>query len=129
MSTTFKVYFNVKNLEKSIYGSIKELKECMKNELVRVWNIYCDKSNSGITKYLNKKWDETHSDCDLNDSIHYKEYNKFMADGYQKLIVDDFNKANISPILNFYVDPEECILIGYLKVDPSVTIEFYLKEE
>lgn len=56
------------------------------------------------------------------------EYNKFMADGYQRLVVDDFNKANISPILDFYVDPEEVVFKGRLKVDHKVTIDFYMKE-
>lgn len=55
-------------------------------------------------------------------------YNKFMADGYQRLVVDDFNKNSISPILDFYIDPEEVVFKGMLKVDHNVVIDFYLKE-
>ena len=129
MSTTFNAYFNVQNLEKSIFGGIKGLKEAMRDEYVRVWNIFCDKSNSGVTEKLNKEWEETHPNYDLSDSEHCSIYYKFMSDGYQRLIVDEFNKSSISPILNFYMDSEECILIGYLKFDPNVTIDHYLKEE
>ena len=129
MSTTFNAYFNVQNLEKSIFGGIKGLKEAMRDEYVRVWNIFCDKSNSGVTEKLNKEWEETHPNYDLSDSEHCSIYYKFMSDGYQRLIVDEFNKSSISPILNFYMDPEECILVGYLKFDPNVTIDHYLKEE
>lgn len=129
MSTTFNVYFNVQNLEKSIFGGIKGLKEAMQDEYVRVWNMFCEKSNSGVTEKLNKEWQETYPNYDLSNSEHYKKYNKFMSDGYQHLIVDEFNRSNISPILNFYVDPEECILIGYLKFDPNVTVDHYLLKE
>lgn len=129
MSTTFNAYFNVQNLEKSIFGGIKGLKEAMRDEYVRVWNMFCDASNSGVTEKLNKEWEETHPNYDLSDSEHCNIYCKFMSDGYQRLIVDEFNKSSISPILNFYMDPEECILVGYLKFDPNVTIDHYLKEE
>ena len=129
MNTTYNVYFNVQNLEKSIFGGIKGLKEAMRDEYVRIWNMFCDKSNSGVTEKLNKEWEETHPNYDLSDSEHCSVYYKFMPDGYQRLIVDEFNKSSISSILNFYMDPEECILIGYLKFDPNVTIDHYLKEE
>lgn len=129
MSTTYNVYFNVQNLEKSIFGGIKGLKEAMRDEYVRIWNMFCDKSNSGVTEKLNKEWEETHPNYDLSDSEHCSVYYKFMSDGYQRLIVDEFNKSSISPILNFCMDPEECILVGYLKFDPNVTIDHYLKEE
>lgn len=129
MSTTFNVYFNVQNLEKSIFGGIKGLKEAMQDEYVRVWNMFCDKSNSGVTEKLNKEWEKTHPNYNLSDSEHCSIYYKFMSDGYQSLIVDEFNKSSISPILNFRMDPEECILVGYLKFDPNVTVDHYLKEE
>ena len=56
------------------------------------------------------------------------EYNNYISDGYQRLIVDDFNKQNISPILDFYVDSTEIVFTGYLKLDKKVTISFSLKE-
>ena len=130
MNTTYKVYFNVKNL--GLYGAIPGLKEAMQSELVRVYNLYADKTNSGITDKLNEEFDKLYPNYHENNKdkewYDLTEYNKFMADGYQRLVVDDFNKINISPILDFYVDPEEVVFKGCLKVDHNVTIDFYLKE-
>lgn len=126
----YEVYFNVKNL--GLYGAIPGLKEAMQSELIRVYNLYADKTNSGITDKLNKEFDKLypnyHEDNKDKEWYDLTEYNKFMADSYQRLVVDDFNKTNISPILDFYVDPEEVIFKGSLKVDHNVTIDFYLKE-
>ena len=41
---------------------------------------------------------EDNKDKELYDLV---EYNSYMSEGYQRLIVDDFNKKNISPILDF----------------------------
>lgn len=130
MNTIYKVYFNVKNL--GLYGAIPGLKEAMQSELIRVYNLYADKTNSGITDKLNEEFDKLYPNYHENNKdkewYDLTEYNKFMADGYQRLVVDDFNKMNISPILDFYVDPEEVIFKGSLKVDHNVTIDFYMKE-
>ena len=130
MNNTYRVLFNVKNL--GVYESIPGLKEAMQNELVRVYNIYADRTNSGITEKLNEKFSNIYPNYfeDNKDKEWWdlKEYNQFMADGYQELIVDEFNKSNASPILDFYVDPEEVRFKGYLKVDHKVTIDFYIKE-
>lgn len=129
---TFYVCFTTKNLEGSLYGLIPGLKEAMQNELIRVYNIYADKTNAGITERLNKEFDELYPTYfkDNKDKEWYDMhlYNKFMANGYQRLIVDEFNKSNISQILDFYVDPEEVTFKGMLKVEHGITIEFYLKE-
>lgn len=130
MDKTYKVYFNVKNL--GIYGVlIPGLQEAMQSELIRVYNIYADKTNSGITDMLNEEFSRLYPDyfennkdkewCDLT------EYRKFMADGYQRLVVDELNKTNVSPILDFYVDPDEVVFTGCLKTNRNVTIDFYLK--
>lgn len=58
MNTTFNVCFNVKGLEGSLYGLIPGLKEEMQNELVRVYNLYADKTNDGITERLNNEFDK-----------------------------------------------------------------------
>lgn len=130
MNNTYKVYFNVENL--GLYGLIPGLKETMQSELIRVYNLYADKTNSGITDKLNKEFNQLYPNYYENnkDKEWYEmtEYNKFMADGYQRLVVDDFNKADISPILDFYVEPEEVVFKGRLKVDHKVTIDFYMKE-
>lgn len=128
--TYYKIYFNVKNL--GIYGEIIGLKEAMQYELFRVYNLYAEKTNSGITDKLNEEFKRLYPNYfeDNKDKEWYDltEYNKFMADGYQQLIVDNFNEANISPILDFYVDPEEVQFKGCLKRDHNVTIDFYMKE-
>ena len=130
MNNTYKVLFNIKKL--GLYGSITGIKEAMQSELIRVYNLYAEKTNSGITDELNEEFNKLYPNYfkDNSDKEWYDltEYNKFMADGYQRLIVDDFNKAEISQILDFYVDPEEVAFKGCLKVDHNVTIDFYLKE-
>lgn len=132
MEKTYKVYFNVKGLNESMYRFIKGLEEAMQQELIRVYNIYADRTNSGITDMLNKEFDRLNPNYFKNnkDKEWYEmtEYNKFMADGYQRLIVDELNKNNASQILNFYIDPEEIVFTGYLKVDRNITIDFYMKE-
>ena len=130
MNTTFKVYFNIENL--GLYGLIPGLEEAMQNELIRVYNIYAGKTNSGITDKLNEEFNHLYPNYseENKDKEWYEmtEYNKFMADGYQRLVVDEFNKTNISPILDFYVDPEEVVFKGLLKVDHNIKIDFYMKE-
>lgn len=129
MNKSYKVYFNVNNL--GIYGMIPGLKEAMQNELIRVYNIYAEKTNSGVTEELNEEFNqlypiyfEENKDKEWYDLT---EYNKFMADGYQRLVVDEFNKSSISPILDFYVDPKEVVFTGCLKNNHNVTIDFYMK--
>lgn len=128
----YQVIFDVKGLENSIFVGIQGLKEAMESELIRVYNIYADKTNGGVTEKLNNEFKnlyptyfEDNKDKEWYDLV---EYNSYMAKGYQRLIVDDFNKQNISPILDFYVEPTEIILTGYLKLDKKVMISFYLKE-
>lgn len=132
MEKTYKVYFNVKGLNESMYRFVEGLKEAMQQELIRVYNIYADRTNSGITDMLNKEFHRLNPNYYENnrDKEWYEltEYNKFMADGYQQLVVDELNKTNASPILDFYVDPKEVVFTGYLKYDPNVTIDFYMKE-
>lgn len=129
MNETYKVYFNVTNL--GLYGLIPGLKETMQSELIRVYNLYAEKTNSGITEKLNQEFEQLYPNYYENNKgkewYELTEYNKFMADGYQRLVVDDINKTNISPILDFYVDPKEVVFKGCLKVDHNVTIDFYMK--
>ena len=132
MEKTYKVYFNVKGLNESMYRFVEGLKEAMQQELIRVYNIYADRTNSGITDMLNKEFDRLNPNYYENnrDKEWYEltEYNKFMADGYQQLVVDELNNTNASPILDFYVDPKEVVFTGYLKYDRNVTIYLYMKE-
>lgn len=130
MGKTYEVIFNVKIF--GLYKMIPGLEETMQSEFVRVYNMYADQTNSGITELLNKEFDRLYPNYfeDNKDKERYdlKKYNQFMADGYQRLIVDDFNNSHISPILDFFVNPEEVVFTGRLKVDHNVTIDFCLKE-
>ena len=125
----FEVVYEIEDLEGCIS---KEVKECMKDELMRVYNLYAERANSGITDTLNEDFDHLYPTYfDDNEGKEWRdliEYNKFMADGYQRLILDEFNKTNISPILNFSVDPKEVNLVGYLKINHDVKIQFFTKE-
>ena len=127
---TFKVYFNVTDL--GTYGAIPGLKDAMQSELIRVYNIYTDKTNSGITEQLNGEFDRLYPDYFKKNSnkewYELTEYNRFMAEGYQKLIVDELNKSNASQLLDFYVDLEDIMFKGMLKVDHNIKIDFYMKE-
>lgn len=131
MNTTFKVYFDVKGLENSMYRFIPGLKDAMQNELIRVYNIYAEKANN-VTEKLNEEFGHLYPNYfkENSDKEWYDltEYNKFMADGYQRIIVDELNKSNASEVLDFYVDPSEVAFTGRLKYDGNVTIQFYLKE-
>jgi hypothetical protein len=104
----------------------------MENEFARVYNMYADKTNGGITDKLNKEFEKLNPNYfkDNADKEWYDmtEYNQFMTDGYNRLIVDELNKTCGSPILDFVVEPEEVQFIGMLKQDHNVTIEMYLKE-
>lgn len=132
MEKTYYACFNVKGLETSIFRDIEGLEEGMKHELIRVYNIYADKTNGGVTDLLNNRFDQLYPNYFRNNRdkewYEMEEYNRFMAEGYQRMVVNDLNRAKISPILKFYVDPEEVVFTGYLRFDPNVTIDFYLKE-
>ena len=130
MNETYNLVFKFGEL--GIYGLIPGIKEAMQHELVRVYNIYANKCNSGITEKLNAEFHHLYPNyfednkgkvwCDLVD------YNQFIADGYNRLVVKELNKTDASKILNFYVDPTEISFTGYLKANRKATIEFYLKE-
>lgn len=129
MSNTYKAYFNIKNL--GVFGLIPNIIETMQSELIRCYNIYASKTNSGVTDQLNKEFDSLNPNYFKEnagkDWWDLKEYNLFMANGYQRLVVDEMNKSGVSPLLDFFVDPEEVNFIGMLKADHNVTIDFYLK--
>lgn len=128
----YRVIFEVKGLENSTFNKIEELKDLMGDELLRVYNIYANKTNGGITKMLNEEFENLYPTYfeDNKDKEWYElvEYNSYISEGYQRLVVDDFNNQNISPILDFYVEPTEIVFTGYLKLDKKVTISFSLKE-
>jgi hypothetical protein len=130
MNKTYEVCFNI---HKPVFYILPGwVRESMQNELLRVYDTYANRTNSGVTELLNDKFNALNPTYfkDNADKEWYDmaEYNKFMADGYQYLVVDELNKRNISSVLDFYVDPAEVAFKGRLKWNRKVTIEFYLKE-
>jgi hypothetical protein len=128
----YKVIFKIDGLDTSTFKDVPELKEFMESEIMRVYNMYANKTNNGLTKKLNEEFEHVDPGYfEMNKGKEWydlTEYNKFIADGYQRLVVDDFNKTNVSPLLDFYVEAKEIVFTGYLKVDRNVTINFSLKE-
>lgn len=124
----YRVNFEIADL--GLYAHIPGLISAMKSELMRVYNLYAHKTNEGITDKLNEEFEnlnpsyfEDNKDKDWDELV---EYNQYIADGYMRLVVDDFNKNNISPILDFYVNPKELQFTGHLKTDKSRSITFYM---
>lgn len=122
---TFTVVFDIKGVRDEL------LKRLMEQELIRVYNIYADRTNGGVTEALNEEFSRLNphyfEDNAGKEWYDLTEYNRFMADGYQKRIVDDLNRACASNLLTFYVSPREVNFMGHLRWDRNATIEFYLK--
>ena len=128
---SYKVYFDVKGLETSLFKTVDGLETTMRHEFVRAYNEYAVKCNGEVTDKLNDKFNHLYPNY-FNDNRNKEwyeltDYNQFMADGYQRMVVDELNNGDFSPLLDFYVDPEEVVFTGRLKVDPNVTISIYLK--
>lgn len=130
MDMTVKIIWNVKNL--GMYEWIPGLKDLMKHELIRVYNIYAERVNSGITEKLNEEFANLNpnyfKENEGKEWYDLTEYNSFMANGYQRMVVDELNETNVSPLLDFFVDPNEVVFTGCLKADHNVTIDFCMKE-
>ena len=128
---TFRVIFKFKGFEESLFRLVPGLKKAMQSELMRVYNDYVDMSNNGITDRLNKEFHDLHpnyfEDNKGKDFWDLVEYNQYMKDGYTKQIIDVLNFSNASDLLEFKLG-DELNLVGCLKRDPNVEIEFFLKE-
>lgn len=125
----YKVVFDIKGLD-SKYKGIKDLEKYMGDELIRVHNLFAEKTNSGITDRLNEEFESLYPDY-FKDNMdkHFEdliEYNQFIDDGYERLVLNDMNDKHISPIL--YFKTELGSLVGYLRGDETVKIGFYLVE-
>jgi hypothetical protein len=129
MEEFYRLEFKVEGLDGYPPKEAEKLKTLMGSELMRVSKMFADGVNSGITESLNKEWERLYptyfEDNKGRDFLDNVEYLRYMADGYQRLIVDDLNKKNVSKILGFYVEPKEVAFTGYWKSDKRVTIEYY----
>lgn len=132
MEQLYHVVYGIEGLEKSVLRYIPGLEEAMQQELMRVYHTYADRCNSGITDELNEEWNRLNPNYfeDNKDKEWYDltEYNKFIADGYQRLVIDKLSEDEASPLLDFYVDPSEIVFTGCLKANHEITIQFWLKE-
>lgn len=132
---TYTAEFHVKGLDGTLYGMIPGLKDAMIQEYVKVYNMYCDRVNSGVTELLNQEFNNLYpSYFENNSGKDWHEldlYNTFMADGYMRYVVNDLNNTCDCPFMEFYIDPKEVVFTGLLKVagkvlEPHITINFSL---
>lgn len=89
MNETYNLVFKFGEL--GMYGLIPGIKEAMQHELMRVYNIYADKCNSGITEKLNAEFHHLYpnyfEDNKGKDWWDLVDYNQFIADGYKSSTV------------------------------------------
>lgn len=104
------------------------IKTAMREELVRVYNMFCDITNGGLCDRLNKEFFEKNPDYKVADDLWSSvEYVQHFHRAYSE-VTDDFNRQNVSPLLEFYIG-DELELRGRLKIYKDATISFYLKAE
>lgn len=133
MEQKFKIVYQIKNLNKSIYGKIPGLKKLMCEELFRVYNdYYVDMCNSSeVTESLNKEFHSLYPDYfEKNkgkDVWDLTEYNNFMRNGYEDRVCKKLNQMHASHYLDFKIG-DELNLVGYFKRDPELEVQFFLKE-
>lgn len=131
MEKYYTIVFEYRNFENSVFRFIPKLKKRMESELFKMHNVYANMSNSGITDELNMEFKilyphyfENNKGKDYWDLI---EYNQFMQNGYNERIVKIINEDYPTSLMKYRVG-DECQLIGMLRIDPKVEIEFYMKE-
>ena len=128
----FETVFEIRNLEQSLCRFIPGLKDSMMNELIQTHNTYANLVNSdeGYDK-LNKIWDELHPNYfEENKGKHWTElteYNEFLRKECTSKFVNKINEQMSNNIMTYRIG-DEAQLIGALKMDPKVEIEFWLKE-
>ena len=126
----FKCVFVTEGFEKYKNNSI--LRQEMEKELVRCYHVYVNEANGGITEKLNNDFKSRYPNYfeQTKDKEWYEKtlYNKFMSEGYNRLICGVMNNNRISDLLEFRVDVEEVEFVGILRSDKTVKIRFYLKQ-
>ena len=107
------------------------MKRLMASELIRVYNIYADMCNNGVTDRLNEEFKSQNpnyfEDNKGKEWYDLTEYNQFMSKGYNN-VCEELNKKYASQLLEFYTNPEEVQFMGRLRFNKNATIEFFLKE-
>ena len=117
-----------------IYEGVNNLflKKMMSKELMKGYNEFADRANSGITDKINSDFEslypnyfDNNKDKEWYDLI---EYNQYIADWFNQLICNNMNKNHFSYLLEYFVNPKEDQLMGRLRFNKKATIELYLKE-
>lgn len=106
------------------------LKKVMKEELIRVYNIYARTVNeSGIFKALNREFDKLYPDFVFDpDYIDEDEYTHYISEKLNEYVIDRMNKKRISWFMTFWVDPKELAFKGRLRWYKKATIDFWMEE-
>lgn len=104
------------------------LRAAMREELVRVYHMFCDIANGGLCDKLNKEFFQEHPNYKIADDLWSSvEYVQHFHRAYSE-IADNFNRERVSPLLEFFIG-EELDFCGRLKANKNATISFYLKQE
>lgn len=128
----FEVHYELRNFKESFARFIPGLEKLMKEELMQTHNVYADLVNSdeGYAK-LNKEWDELYpnyfEENKGKDWTELVEYNDFIREACTKQFINWINKQMTKNIMTYRLG-DELQLIGCLKMDPKVEIEFWIKE-
>ena len=118
-----------------IYEGVNNLflKKMMSKELMKGYNKFADRANSGITDKINSDFESLYPNYFENNKdkewYDLTEYNQYIADGYNRLICNTMNKNYFSYLLKYFVNPKEDQLMGRLRFNKKATIEFYMKEK
>ena len=81
-----------------------------------LYNAYVQRTNDGLLKYLNYRWDMAHPDTDLVENADdMLAYNHFMADKLQ-IVADEINKLYSKKYgVKLLIDPDTLNCIGQWK--------------
>ena len=108
------------------------IKGLMASELMRVYHTYANMCNNGVTEQLNLEFKSQNpnyfKENEGKEWYDLKEYNQFIADGYNKRVCDVLNKRIASPVLEFFTNSDELQFMGRLRFNKNATIEFFMKE-
>lgn len=107
---------------KGVYHNVNDsvLQDIMLDQLLKTYNDrFCPLINGGVTEALNKEYHSKYGDS-------MDQYDRFMIDGYTKLVVDVINSnPEKGSILDYFVG-DEADLRGRLKWNPNATVEYVL---
>lgn len=107
---------------------IDMMRSAMEQEYVRIYQQFCDITNSGVIDKLNKEFSEKYPDYKIADDLWSSvEYIEHFRTGYDKVIKEIVFLNHC--LMNYYIG-DELNLIGKLVLfGNEITITFHLEEE